>query len=289
MLKPVFESVQSQYTSSFLVRVFHQEAFRAPFHYHPEYELTLITRGEGRRYVGDRMDNFSRGDLVLLGADLPHCWKTEASSGDSEKESAGAIVIQFQPDFLGNGFFSRPELSSIERLLQQSKGGVSFYGNTHISATKKIMALAKEEDSFKKMMGLLQLLQLLALSEEDQLLIPHRDNSLLDQEDQQRINNILAYIIDHFKEKISLDEIAQAAHMTPNAFCKYFKKVTRRTFMETVIDYRLNYATRLLVQTDKTVASICFDSGFGDISHFNKTFKSKMKVSPLQYRKQFLK
>src|SRR5690606_13314917 len=102
--------------------------------------------------------------------------------------------------------------------------------------------------------------------------------------DLERINQVFVYLIENFRHSISLDKAAASANMTPNAFCKYFKKMTRKTFMETVIGYRLQYATQQLIHTDKPVATICFDSGFGDVSHFYKIFKAKMGISPLHYR-----
>jgi AraC-like DNA-binding protein len=106
--------------------------------------------------------------------------------------------------------------------------------------------------------------------------------------DWERIHPIFAYLVENFRGDISLEGASAAIGMTPNAFCRYFKKITRKTFMETVIEYRLNYATQQLVQTDKPISAICFDSGFGDISHFYKTFRSKMQLSPLNYRRRFV-
>jgi transcriptional regulator GlxA family with amidase domain len=105
---------------------------------------------------------------------------------------------------------------------------------------------------------------------------------------QERINSVFAYIVENFQKEITLEKAARTINMTPNAFCKYFKKMTRKTFMEAVMEFRINHAVQQLVQTDKTISSICFDSGFSDISHFHKTFKSRLKVSPLNYRRKFL-
>jgi AraC-like DNA-binding protein len=286
MLKPAFEALQSTGPCSFLVRTFEREAFRAPYHFHPEYELTFISKGEGKRYVGTHMAAFGTGDLVLLGSNLPHCWKTDA--GGEATENPGAIVIQFNPDFLGADFLSKPELTNIHQLLQRSRSGMQFTGKTRRWSETHILSLAAEENNFEKMMLLLRLLQKLALSGEYRLLAPGRVAAALTREDQQRINEVLAYVVDNFRQKISLGAAAEVAKMSANAFCKYFKKITRKTFMETVIEYRLHYAAQQLVQTDQPVSFICFDSGFGDVSHFNKTFKAKMRVSPLHYRKKFV-
>jgi AraC-like DNA-binding protein len=296
MLKPAFEAIQSNNSSSFLLRTFQQEAFRAPYHFHPEYELTLITGGNGKRYTGNRMENFSSGDLVLLGANLPHCWKIADCNKDkfSTKISnvsnrAGAIVIQFTSDFLGKDFFKRPELKTISKLLRFSETGLQFTGKTSAKAEKKVKSLASKKDNFEKMIGFLQVLQQLALSKEYRLLCPQNISRSANQEEQHRIHQALSYIKENFRNKITLEKAAKMTNLSINAFCKYYKKITRQTFMETVIEYRLNYAAQQLVQTELPVASICFDSGFGDISHFNKTFKSKMQESPLQYRKRFVK
>ena len=139
------------------------------------------------------------------------------------------------------------------------------------------------------LIGLLEILQRLAQSKEQKLLDQNRvvgERSLAEQE---RINPVFAYLVENFRRPVSLDVAAGIANMTTNAFCKYFKKITRKTFMETIIEYRLNYAIQQLVQTDKPISDISFDSGFGDVSHFYKMFKVKMQVSPLNYRKKFMR
>lgn len=135
----------------------------------------------------------------------------------------------------------------------------------------------------------LDILNKLALTKEFNVL-NKKTVTTADQSDdnRERISKVFAYIVDHFHNNVSLSEAAQKIGMTPNAFCKYFKKATRKTFMETVIDYRINFATQQLINTDKSIADICFECGFHDVSHFYKMFTFRKKVSPLNYRKQFL-
>jgi AraC-like DNA-binding protein len=231
------------------------------------------------------MADYSKGDLLLLGSNLPHCWKTEAPRKD--QKNACSIVVQFAHDFLGDSFFSKTELSHIARLLEKSNSGIRFINRTGENIARKLVSLAAEEDDFTKLIMLLEILQQLAASKEYILL----DQKAITQHsamDLERINPVFVYLIENFRHGISLDKAAEAANMTPNAFCKYFKKITRKTFMEMVIEYRLNYATRQLIQTDKTISAICYDSGFGDVSHFYKIFKARMQLSPLHYRKKFM-
>jgi AraC-like DNA-binding protein len=286
MIKASYEVLQPASGRSFIFRKFGKVAFDAPYHFHPEYELTYIINGEGKRYVGSHMADFSAGDLVLLGSNLPHCWKLEDT--DKSFASGEAIVIQFTSDFLGNDFFSRSEMQHIQKLLEKSASGICFKGATREIVNTRLMQLTEERSNFRMLVSLLEILQQLATTGEYSTLDQQRNLAEKSVTEQERVNPVFAYLVENFRNQVTLEEAASIANMTPNAFCKYFKKATRKTFMETVIEYRLNYATQQLVQTDKPISEISFDSGFGDVSHFYKMFKSKMQVSPLNYRKRFM-
>ncbi|MCR8560718.1 AraC family transcriptional regulator [Mucilaginibacter sp. BJC16-A38] len=286
MIKASYEILQPVNGLSFLLRKFDSFAFDAPYHFHAEYELTYIVAGSGKRYVGSHMQNFTSGDLVLIGPNVPHCWKLDDTQ---EMRPAGAIVIQFDGAFLGADFFNKIELQHIKRLFQKSGSGISFHGDTQRAVNQSLLALSAEDNSFRLLIGLLEALQRLAQSAEYALLDQNQliaERSLAEQE---RINPVFAYLVENFRHQVSLDTAAGIANMTTNAFCKYFKKITRKTFMETIIEYRLNYAIQQLVQTDKPISEIAFESGFGDVSHFYKMFKVKMQLSPLNYRKKFMR
>ncbi|HEY8783360.1 MAG TPA: AraC family transcriptional regulator [Mucilaginibacter sp.] len=287
MIKASFELLQPGTGQSFLFRKFDKSAFDAPYHFHPEYELTYIVEGKGKRYIGSHMEDFVTGDLVLLGPNLPHCWKLEP---EKETMSEGsAIVIQFDGAFLGDEFFNKYELQHIKKLFQRSGCGISFNSGTQTLVNQSLFALSKEQSNFRMLIGLLEVLQRLASSNEYVLLDQNRIIAQRTMAEQERINPVFAYLVENFREPVSLNEAAGIANMTTNAFCKYFKKITRKTFIETIIEYRLNYAIQQLVQTDKPISEISFASGFGDVSHFYKMFKLKMHLSPLNYRKKFMR
>lgn len=287
MIKASYEVLQPASGQSFLIRKFGKLAFDAPYHFHEEFELTYIVYGKGKRYVGSHMEDFSSGDLVLLGPNLPHCWKVDPDERDGE--DASAIVVQFHANFLGDDFFDKAELQSIKKLFQRSASGISFSPVLRNTINKSMKLLAEEKSYFKMLMSLLEIMQRLSVSSEYKLLDRQRSVAEQSRAEQERINPVFAYLVENFRGRVSLDEASGIAHMTPNAFCKYFKKITRKTFMETVIEYRLNYATQQLIQTDKPISDISFDSGFGDVSHFYKMFKHKMLQSPLNYRKNFMR
>ncbi|WP_198674146.1 AraC family transcriptional regulator [Chitinophaga alhagiae] len=285
MLKASYEVLQPAGNHSFLVRTFGKTGFAAPYHFHPEYELTWIVQGSGKRYAGSNMADFSAGDLVLLGPHVPHCWKLQP--GLKNGPAARSIVIQFTPDFLGGDFFSKAELANIRQLFQRSGSGIQFLNNTQKQVQAQVRELAAEKNNFKKLVRLLEILQQLAVSKEYLLLDQQRLIAELSPANQTRISPIFAYLVENFRKEVSLNQAAAIAGMTPNAFCKYFKRITRKTFMETVIEYRINYAAQQLIQSDKSISDICYDSGFGDVSHFYKMFKTRMEISPLHYRQEF--
>ncbi len=284
MLKASLEYVQSSGNHAFLLRNFGAEAFEAPYHFHPEYELTYITQGSGKRYVGSHMNNFGPDDLVLVGPNVPHCWKLEALPGE---QPAAAVVIQFSAEMLGEKLLEKREMDAIRKLLNRARAGIAFSESISMQLGGALRSLPDKAGFY----GFIEFLEILQhLAEDDMCTVFDQDNAIAMQTlaEQQRMAPVFGYLVEHFRSRVSLKEVAAIAHMTPQAFCKYFKKITRKTFMDTVMEYRLNYATQQLIQTDKAVADIAFESGFADVSFFYRTFKKKTKLSPLHYRRQFM-
>ena len=287
MLKAIYEPVRTQNNNSLSIKVLGKEALTSRNHFHQEFELTFINKGTGKRYIGDYVGYFNEGDLVFLGPNLSHCWKFDPYFDDEEIE--GAIVVNFTKDFLGDDFLCKPELLEIRRLLERSCNGIIFNRFVIDELSEDLNHLTNEESSFKRLYFFLDILHKLSVT---------RNYTLVDQlsyipisgtGDPERINKVFNYIRDNYKSNICLDEAAQSVCMSPNSFCKYFKKVTQKTFIEVVVEYRLQYAITQLLHTNKSVTQICFDCGFNDIIHFNRMFKLKVHLSPLQYKKKFQK
>lgn len=280
-MKAAFESLRTG-AQSFLARRFEEKKFSAPYHFHPEYELTLIVQGNGKRYVGSNMQDYVSGDLVLLGSNLPHCWKTEISS----TKKSESIVIQFRENCLGESFFHTPELNRVHSLLKRSNQGIHFKSKTE-RTKEKMNGLMNEKSSCKKLILFIDILHELTLIKDYAVLNKENYYEELSMNEKERINKVMAYIVERFQHDISLNEAAALINMTTHAFCKYFKKITRKTFIEAVNDYRIDFASRQLINTNDAVTDIGFNSGFNDISNFYKTFKDRMQLSPLGYRKAF--
>jgi AraC-like DNA-binding protein len=283
-MKASFEQLGNAKDSSFLFRQITLPYFDAPYHFHPEFELTLILKSEGKRFVGNQVSDFQEGDLVLLGPNVPHCWKND---GIGIENSSRAIVVQFKEDFLGEKFFNNPETLPIRTMLAKSKSGILIKGKTRDRVAREMIFLLTVSP-FQKLLGLLDLLNTIATSNDYEIIDSQSDKYDLSAIDLDRINKVYAYVIENYTQEIHLETAAHLANMTETAFCRYFKKITHKTFLDLVMEFRIKHACNLLITTDKQVAEVCFESGFGNISHFNKQFKALMNESPLNYRKMFL-
>lgn len=278
-MKAVFEQLNTEQSSSFIFRKFDVPKFDAPFHFHPEYELTLILKGEGQRYVGQQVNDFFAGDLVFLGANLPHCWVNQPM----EDENASAIVIQFGELFLGKGIFDLPEMKKVQTFLEKSKSGFEIVGKTKETLTEKIVTL-QLKTPLQKIAGLLEIFDILSNSTEivtiDDFFFEHQYN----QSETARFQKVFSYLIENFKEEITLEQIANIADLSPTSFCRYFKNITKKTFVEVLIEFRLQYACQLLNKTDLPIQQVAFESGFGDVPYFNKLFRKHKNLTPKEWR-----
>ena len=282
-MRPAFESVGTSSDASFLVKRFREPVFSAPYHFHPEYELTLIEQGKGLRYVGSHSAEYSPGDLVLLGPDLPHVWKT--TTGENAEESV-SIVVQFGYACLGEAFFGSPELEGVSRLFELSRCGIHFKGEIG-PLQQQMRVLATKENGLPKLLAFLDILDVLA---------GWQDFELLDKRDEKkgpidgardRLREVMTYIVNHFRGDITLTRAAAIANLSEYSFCRWFRRTHRRSFMQVVIDYRVDYAIHQLVHTDEPIARIAYDCGFNELSNFHKAFKSRRGISPLSYRRRF--
>ncbi len=278
-MKAVFEQLNTEQSSSFILRQFDVQKFDAPFHFHPEYELTLILKGEGQRYIGQQVTEFFAGDLVFLGANLPHCWVNQPI----EKENASAIVIQFGELFLGKGIVDLPEMQKVQAFLEKSKSGFEIVGITKEVLTERMVAL-QYKTSLQKIAGLLEIFDIMSNSTDivtiDDFFFEHQYN----QSETARFQKIFSYLIENFKEEITLEQIANIADLSPTSFCRYFKNITKKTFVEVLIEFRLQYACQLLNKTDLLIQQVAFESGFGDVPYFNKLFRKHKNLTPKEWR-----
>jgi AraC-like DNA-binding protein len=260
---------------------FKQKRFTSPFHVHEEFELILIKKSHGKLYVGNEVTNFNDNSVFLFAPFVPHCFH---NTKDYEKDGiiAFAVVIQFKSDFLGEDFFNKTECYKLKKLISRSEAGVQFQ-NIPKNTINRILKLDKP-NNLQKLGKLLIVLSELANHKEYTLL--SSANLIPNLFDSNVINDVVQYVAENFQNKISLDRASELANMQKSAFCRYFKRKTKKRFMEFVNETRLAHAIKLLVETDKNILEIAFECGYESSSYFYRLFSKQNKVSPQEYRKQ---
>lgn len=278
-MKPMLENITTKRGQhSFIAFAVNSPKFGFYWHYHPEYELTLIVKGKGRRLVGDSHENFENGDLVLIGPGLPHTWVSDSSN----KGKSEAVVIQFSIDFIER-FAGLEEFSAISTLLLQAKQGISFKGKKAGPAMDKIKQLPAKS-GVEKISFLLHILHELSTLKSVSLASSFYQ-PLKGKENENRINTVCQYVQKHAAEPLTIHKAAALIHLSPGAFCKFFKRVTGKTFSDYTNEIRIGLACQLLIETDKAIGTIAFESGFESLTYFNRVFLKKKRLRPNEFRK----
>ncbi|RPE12186.1 AraC family transcriptional regulator [Chitinophaga lutea] len=274
-------------------RVFEAKMLKEPhfdpnWHFHPEYQLFVVLRGTGTRFTGDHLAPFRQGDFVLTGPNLPHMWQSDPEYFEGNKDLwTEGIVVYLPEDFLGNGFLEKKEAWQMRQLLTRSSQGIEFYGNTNQQATLLMQQILLQHD-FGRILSLLQLLHLLSQSTECRQLASAGYTNQLKASDTERMNSVHAFVMKNFREKITLDEVAAIANMTPTSFSRYFKTHANKNFSDFLTEIRIGYACKLLMDENIDVAQVCYDSGFYTLSNFNRAFREITGYNPLAYRKKYM-
>lgn len=281
--KPILEKLEPNFGNSFSYKRFNadnQNKSDTFWHYHPELELVYVNEGSGKRLVGSHASYYRNGNLIFIGSNLPHCGFT-----DTLEKNQRETVVQMLPSFLGDSFFEIPELKNIKKLLQRAQYGIVFHGDAKREIGSKLEALSSVTP-VNRLIGLLKILSMLEQTKNYTLL--NADGYILEAklEDNQRINMIFNFVQNEFQRSITLDEISEKVNMTKPAFCRYFKKITGKTFVDFVNTYRLTHAAKMLHEKQVSILDVCFDSGFNNFSHFNKKFKAFTGRTPTQYRNE---
>lgn len=253
--------------------------FDYPTHYHSDYELNLVMGTSGKRIVGDSIEEFTEGDLVLIGPGVPHAWKAPTY------DNTHVITIQFHEDMYNSFLLSKRVFEPIKELLFRSKRGITFTGSTYESVKAKIIELSQKR-GFTTALDFYGILNELSISDGQRLLTsPTYDSSLLvRQSKSRRIEKICRYIDENYGKNISLKEIAEMVNMSESAVSHFFKKRTNRSFITYLTDTRIGNAARMLAETTMNISSIAYECGFSNMANFNRTFRKYKNQTPSEYR-----
>lgn len=266
----------------FICREFHLPAFDAPWHFHPEIELTYIVKGRGTRLVGDSIEPFCEGELVLLGSELPHRWINDHVA-EKRKDYARSIVTQFRPSIFAKDWRLSEEFHSIEKMLQRASRGLSFSAN---SSLVKALQEANQRSGIGQSLSIIELLHRLSEA-------PARPLASLlyattvPQDHNHPVHAAHQFILKHHSEPITLTQIAHASGIAPNSLCRAFKKSSGKSVFDFLSDIRIHKACALLIESDMQITTIAYECGFQSLSAFQKAFQRIKKTSPRAFREPY--
>lgn len=258
----------------------------APFHFHHLCELVWVEKSFGKRVVGDSVDNFEDGDLVLMGPHLPHIWQNDEIFHRKKKGyRVKSTVIYFPSNFLSSLTDEQDILKPSEELINRASRGLRFIGNTN-QQVSEILATISGEKGFKKIIFFLQVIEILSHSKEYDYLASVSFKNNYDEKDTGRIDKVYKYLMQNFHRDISLEEIAAICNMTPNSFCRFFKSRAQKSLVQFLNELRIGHACKLLQNEDYSIADVCYESGYNNTANFNKCFKSVTNETPSSYRQK---
>ncbi|MCK9639796.1 MAG: AraC family transcriptional regulator [Prolixibacteraceae bacterium] len=290
-MKATYQKILLSEGSSFLATRLILPRFHSEYHFHPEYELKYVIESKGKRFVGDTIENFQEGDLILLGPNIPHYWKNDAVHDQTDLMKAKAVVVLFSEDFLGDKFFTVQEMIPIMELLRKSNAGLVFPNAINGPIPVMLEELPNSTGPLRIIL-MLEILAELAKAESRKLLTEEFSSGtpFLDANSPSfvRLQKVHHYVIKNFYSPLQIEDVAQIANMTPHAFCKYFKKSTKKTFMTFLNELRVCHAKKLLIENRIPISQICIESGFNNISNFNRQFKTGTNMTPSDFKAMYI-
>ncbi len=284
-MKPSLRKVSIDPLSSFSVRNDDEEKLINNWHYHPELELLLIENSTGTSIIGDKIESFNSDYLVLIGANLPHTFIHDNYCG-KKKNPAKAIVIHFDDDFLGNDFLNLPELKEVKKIFALAKFGIKI-NDESIKNIKPILNKIHSTSHLERILYLLEIFKILAIQKNYSLITSNGYTYYGSKENENRINKVHDFTIKNFKKDITIEQVAHLLNLTKESFCRFFKKTTRKSYFQFLIEFRIGHACRMLVEDDCTIKEIGHQCGYDNLSNFYHQFKKVMGKSPLQYQKDY--
>lgn len=271
----------------FVVKELEEKHFDATWHAHSEYQLFMVLKGKGTRFIGNTVQSFNAGDLTFLGPGVPHLWRSDSMYFDKRnKHFIHGLVIYFRADFIGD-LIEKEEMQQIRSLFKKAKRGIEYYGNA-VNELGTMMKNIIAAHGAASLIQLLQMLELMAQTKEYRLLHNADYAYNLKESETRRINLVINYAARHFQKRIALDAAAALLNMTPTSFSRYFRMKTSKSFSEFITELRIRHACKLLSEDDdRTISQVSYECGFNTLSNFNRQFKRYMKMTPKTYREQF--
>jgi AraC-like DNA-binding protein len=287
-MKPVYKKINTPEDQSFYLKEFIGPYFPDPWHFHSEIEILYIKESIGTKYVGDSINPFYPGDIVIIGSNTPHLWLCNSDYlNPDNKLTSHAVCIQFAENLIEKSVNIIPELFKINELLNESKRGIQIVNTTRGILIRHIEELTSKT-GMKRLIGLLTILDIISTSKDIRYLSsPAYDPIQIDSEDKYRIETIFNYVIKNYTRKIRIEEVASLINLTPPSFCRFFKSRTSKVFSSFVNEVRIGNSCRMLIEKKSTIDQVCYASGFNYLSNFNRQFKRIKGMTPSEFHSRY--
>jgi len=257
-------------------------------HRHNEIQITWVISGEGTLIAGNYMHPFKANDIFILGSNQPHIFKSDAAYFEQGSQLlVEALTVFFHPNGILSPLMNLPEMSATRKFIQTTDFGLQVPGAHWKTVSDELLNIKKAEGSLR-LANFIKLLDYLGSIKDYHLLSTAADDLHISETEGLRMNDIYQYTMNNYAENITLSQIASIAHLTPQAFCRYFKKHTRKTYLTFLNEIRINEAAKKIVSGNfDSISSVAYQSGFVHVANFNRVFKKVTGKSPKQYLKEY--
>lgn len=256
---------------------------RPCYHSHPELELVFIIEGHGKRIIGNKVTHYETGDMVFIGPDVPHLWLSDPVFYQTNSLLRSRVIVMYiNPKIFEPMLAFVAEFDGVKEMFQQATKGINIFGDTRNIISEKLIALAAKT-GFEKANGLLEIMHLISISQ-DRNFIDHKELNAPSGLNSDRLIDVFKFINDNIHKPISLKEVAEVACLAIPSFCRFFKKRTKTTLSQYLVEVRMTHACKLLIELDKPISEIAYMCGYNSNSHFCKVFKDYTCQSPYQYK-----
>jgi AraC-like DNA-binding protein len=281
-----FERILLKDDESFSIGIFQDNLEKSTWHYHNNFEISFITEGSGKRIVADSIEEFQPGDLVFIGSSIPHVWIADKEQRVISGRTLEMVYLQFSSNIFFPQLLALPEFKNVKRAIEMSERGIQVVGQT-LNEVSEIMLQLPYLTGFDRINYFFRLIDIIGKSDTNISLASDDFMRKQFKPANRRIGLIHDYLMNHYREEIDLKQLAELVHMAEGSLCRFFKMNVGISVFEYLNRIKVEFACKLLMDPEMGIVDVCLDSGFNNLSHFNKQFRKNIGLTPSEYRKRF--
>lgn len=281
-----YEQISLREDESFFTGIFQDNLQKSTWHYHSNYEISFITEGTGKRIVADSIEEFQPGDLVFIGSSLPHVWIAEKEQRALSGRTLEMVFLQFSPNILFPQLLALPEFKQVKRAVELSERGIQIVGQT-LNEVSEIMLQLPYLKGFERLNHFYRLMDIIGKSDSNIQLASEEYIRKRFTTGNKRIALLHDYLMNHYREEVDLKKLAELVSMAEGSLCRFFKMHVGTSIFDYLNQIKVEFACKLLMDPELGIFDVCLDSGFNNLSHFNKQFRKNTGTTPSEYRKRF--